>query len=174
MGKVIIANSFRFILLVLIQVLILNNINLGGYINPYLYVYFILLLPFETPGWSLLVFSFLIGFSIDYLSATPGMHAFASVMTAFFRPIVLRSITTSKELEPGIKPSLFNFGFRWFLTYAAILTMVHHTSLFFIEVFRIKSLFPAFERAILSTLLTLILIIIFQYLFSFPSVKKRG
>ena len=38
-----------FIVLVLIQVLILNNIQFSGYINPFLYVLFILLLPFQTP-----------------------------------------------------------------------------------------------------------------------------
>ncbi|NJK85385.1 MAG: hypothetical protein HC906_04860 [Bacteroidales bacterium] len=58
---------FRFIILVLLQVFVFNNIHLSGFIVPYIYILFILLLPFETPGWLLLVSAFLLGFSIDVL-----------------------------------------------------------------------------------------------------------
>ena len=47
-----------FILLVFLQVFILNNIQFSGYINPYIYVLFILALPFETPKWLLLITAF--------------------------------------------------------------------------------------------------------------------
>ena len=46
--------TFQFFLLVLFQGLILNNIELGGYINPYLYVLFILILPIDTNKWIVL------------------------------------------------------------------------------------------------------------------------
>ena len=35
-----------FIVLVLVQVLILDNIQFSGLVNPYIYILFILLLPF--------------------------------------------------------------------------------------------------------------------------------
>ena len=50
----VVGNTLRFIFLVLLQVLILNNIQLSGYLNPFLYVLFILMLPFETPKWLVL------------------------------------------------------------------------------------------------------------------------
>ncbi|MCJ7757879.1 MAG: rod shape-determining protein MreD, partial [Gillisia sp.] len=49
MTNSILSNSIRFILLILFQVLLLNNINFLGYINPYLYVLFLILYPFNTP-----------------------------------------------------------------------------------------------------------------------------
>ena len=49
------------ILLVLFQGLILNNIEFGGYIVPFLYVVFILALPFETPNWLVLLIGFGLG-----------------------------------------------------------------------------------------------------------------
>ena len=51
MTVVFVRNIIRFVFLVLLQVLILNNIQFSGYINPYFYIYFILLLPFDTPRW---------------------------------------------------------------------------------------------------------------------------
>ena len=46
MNSKLFSNTARFIILVFLQVLILNNINFAGYINPYLYVLFILLYHF--------------------------------------------------------------------------------------------------------------------------------
>jgi len=65
-------NAGRFIFLVLFQVWILNNLRVGGYINPYFYIYFVLLLPFSAPKWLLLVSSFLLGISIDLFMNTRG------------------------------------------------------------------------------------------------------
>jgi rod shape-determining protein MreD len=61
----IITSILRFVVLILVQVLILNNIHLGGYINPYLYVLFILLLPIETPKWAVLILAFFLGLGVD-------------------------------------------------------------------------------------------------------------
>ena len=64
-SRVILFNVLRFFLLILLQVLILNNIYLGGLINPYFYIYFILLLPYDVPGGLLLLFGFLLGAGVD-------------------------------------------------------------------------------------------------------------
>jgi rod shape-determining protein MreD len=113
MNQRLFANIIRFILLVPIQVLVLDNINLGGYINPYLYVLFILMLPFEIPGWALLFLSFSTGLAVDMFSGTPGMHAAASTLIAYFRPWVARRVGDNREIEPGMQPSLMSMGFSW-------------------------------------------------------------
>ncbi len=159
---------FRFIILVLVQVTILDNINFGGYINPYLYVYFILLLPFEVPGWILLISAFLMGLSIDMFENTMGINAAATVLMAFFRPTVLRSLSSGKDYEKGSKPSIGYNGFRWFFTYSLILIFIHHVALFYLEVFRFTHFFATLQRTLLSTIFTLILIIIVQYIFEKP------
>lgn len=101
MIEIIPRNIFRFIVLVLIQVLILNNIEFSGYINPFLYVLFILLLPFETPAWLLLVSGFALGLTVDLFMNTPGLHAAATVLTAFVRPFVLRILLPVTGMNPG-------------------------------------------------------------------------
>lgn len=171
MISVYISNIIRFIVLIFLQVLILDHVNLGGYVNPYLYVYFILLLPFETSGWLLLISSFLLGFGVDVFSGTMGLHTFASVFMAFFRPIVIRSIGSKREYEAGMTPSIKDLGFQWFFIYSLILISIHHIVLFYMEVFRFSDLFNTFARAIFSIFFTLVLVIISQFLFYKPSGK---
>lgn len=155
----------QFILLVLIQVYVLNNIQLGGYLNPYLYIMFILLLPFQTPQWLLLVLAFFLGLSIDLFTHTPGMHSTATVFMAFVRPYALRLISPREGYETGTNPSLHFYGFNWYLRYALILVFSHHVVLFFIEAYRFSDFFYTFARVILSTALTTLLIITIQFLF---------
>ncbi|HRE96529.1 MAG TPA: rod shape-determining protein MreD, partial [Flavobacteriales bacterium] len=67
----------RGIFLLLLQGLVLNNLPLGTYFQPYLYVMFIILLPFETPNWMILPLSFFYGLILDSFTNTYGLHASA-------------------------------------------------------------------------------------------------
>lgn len=171
MSRVLFVNIIRIIILVPIQVLVLDNINLGGYVNPYLYVLFILLLPIEIPGWALLFLSFFIGLSVDVFAGTPGMHAAASTLMAYVRPLVIRSVGISRDIDPGLEPSIPSMGFSWFFMYSILLITIHHFALFVIEVFRFSGLFSTLLRTLYSTLFTLALVIIVQYLFGRQAKK---
>jgi len=156
-------NIFRMFILILFQVLVLNNIQVSGFINPYMYVLFILLLPFETPRWLLLISGFAIGISIDLFANTPGMHTSATVFMAFLRPYVLKFIMPHDEYEPGTYPRLYYFGFTWFFKYSLVLVFLHHTFLFYVEAFRITFFFHTMLRVLLSTLFSVFLIILSQF-----------
>lgn len=156
----------RFFILILVQALILNNIQLGGYVNPYLYVLFILLLPLQTPKWLLLFLGLILGLSIDMFSNTMGMHAFATVFMSFCRPMVLKIMSPREGYDFENKLNVRDMGISWFVTYSGILVLLHHFVLFYLEVFRFSEFFSTFIRVILSSFLTLILIVISQYLFS--------
>lgn len=165
MINVFIANLLRFIFLVIIQALIIQNVELGRYINPYLYVLFILMLPFETPDWLTMILSLLMGLCIDMFYNTMGMHAAASVFMAFCREGILKLFSPREGYETGVKPTIHHLGTPWFLSYAGTLILLHHTVLFFIEVFRFSEFFNTILRVILSSLFTLILVVLSQFLF---------
>ncbi len=157
-------NVIRFFFLVFLQVLILNNINLGGYINPYFYIYFILLLPFGAPRWLLLISAFILGLSIDIFTNTIGLNAAACVVMAFFRPFVISAISTGPESLIGDTPSLRNQGIKWFLYYSIILVLIHHSALFYLEIFRFSEFTVTFIRVLLSSAFTMVLVLISEYL----------
>jgi hypothetical protein len=164
MINLLLRNIGRFVVLVLLQVLIIDNIQFSEYINPFIYVLFILLLPFETPGWLLLVLAFFLGFSVDLFEHTPGLHASATVFMAFLRPLVLKILSPRDDYEPNTFPRIYYYGFVWFFKYAFILVFMHHLLLFYVEVFSFSNFFMTFLKVLLSTLFSLVLIIISQYL----------
>jgi len=170
MSKPIHLLVFQFLFLVLLQALILNNIEVNGYINPYLYILFMVLLPLETPRSASLFLGFLLGLSIDFFSGTWGMHASATVFLAFCRPFVLKIMAPREGYEFGQTASIRDMGFSWFISYAAILTVLHHTFLFFVEVFRFSEILQTLGRVILSSVFTLLLILMSQYL----SYREKG
>lgn len=161
-------NIIRLIFLVLFQVTILNYVALGGYVNPYLYVMFILMLPFETPKWLLLISAFALGISVDMFSDTAGIHAAACVFMAFARPGVLNLVSSRQEYEPGIQPIIRDLGFKWFLSYSLILVVIHHILIFYLEVFSFREFFQTFFRAVLSIVFTMLLLILSQYVMYRP------
>ncbi len=163
MIEIIPRNIIRFIVLVLIQVLVLNNIQLSGYINPYIYVLFILLLPFETPSWLLLISGFFLGLTIDLFMNTLGLHAAATVFLAFLRPYVLNLFAPRDGYEAGTFPRILYYGTGWFLKYAAVLILFHHLALFFLEVFRFSDFFLTLFRALLSSVFSIILVVLSQF-----------
>ena len=162
----VIRNSIRFFFLLLFQVLILNNIQLSGYLNPFLYVLFILMLPFQTPNWLVLVLAFVFGISIDMFPDTGGLHAASSVLMGFLRQPILKLISPHDGYDVVQKPTIQQFGLGWFLSYAGILVFVHHGFLFYMEIFHFSDFFSTFFRVILSSLFTLTLILISQFFFS--------
>ncbi len=164
MTNLFLRNIGRFLFLVLFQVLVLDNIQLGGYLIPFMYVLFILLMPFETPGWLLLVSAFFLGFSIDLFEHTPGVHASATVFMAFLRPAVLKIIAPREGYEPNSFPRIHFYGVSWFLQYSAILVFSHHLFLFYLEVFSLSGFFNTFLRIILSSIFSIGLIILSQFL----------
>jgi rod shape-determining protein MreD len=155
--------SLIFILLVLLQVLLFNNIRFSGYVNPYIYIMFILLLPIEIPAWLLLIISFCTGLIIDLFSGSPGMHTSATVLAGFIRPYVLRIISPRDGYEPGSDPSMIIYGFRWFLIYTLIIVLFHHMALFYLEVFRFTDFFRTLFRVLLSTLFSGTFILLLEY-----------
>jgi len=163
---------WQFILLCLLQVLVFNNLHLGGYINPYPYIYLILVLPIAIGRVPLLVLGFLLGLTIDVFSDTGGLHAAATTLVAFYRPLFLKAQAPREDYEASAVPHLASFGLGWFLTYALLMVFIHHAALFYLEVFRLSEFFHTLWRTVLSSLLTVLIILLFEYLFM-GSRKRR-
>jgi len=155
---VVLQNIFRFILLVLFQVLVLNNIQFLGYINPYVYILFILALPVRTPRWFALLLAFGLGLTIDMFSNTGGMHAFATVLVAFLRNGTIKLFTAIEEGN-NPTPSFYTFGVSAYVKYVVLMVFVHHTALFIVEAFSLAHFWLMLAKILLSSLVTILLIL---------------
>ncbi len=166
MNNVLIRNIIRFVVLMLLQVGVLNQVQLGGFINPYLYILFVIMLPFGTPGWLTLVLSFALGLSVDMFCNSPGIHTSATVFAGFLRPYMLGSLMPRETVEPTDTPNIRIFGAGWFVKYSLTVVLVHHVFLFVVEAFKFSSLHLILWRALLSIVFTMLLIILSQFLFT--------
>lgn len=165
-------NIIRFITLILFQVLVLNNMNLGGYINPYIYILFILLLPATINKSLLLIMAFVTGLTIDYFGNTLGLHAAATVLLAFARPGILNFFFPNMEFSSEEEPNITKLKPGGFLKYTLVLVFIHHSALFFLEVFSFDGFLSTIYRIILSTLVTTLMIMIITLIFT-PRKKKK-
>ncbi|MES2680412.1 MAG: rod shape-determining protein MreD [Bacteroidota bacterium] len=168
----VLKNIFRFILLILVQVLIIQNVNLTSYIILLPYVMVILLLPFETNKQVVLLISFVLGVCIDYFYDSSGLHASACTIMGFSRYYVLKYVAPRDGYDAGVKPTVEDMGLAWFLSYAGTLIVVHHFFLFYLEVFRFSEFFSTLFRIILSSAGTFAIIYLIQFLFF--SKEKRA
>jgi rod shape-determining protein MreD len=155
--------GFIIVIVILLQIVLFNNIQFSGYVNPYVYVMIILLLPAVIPQWLLLSVAFITGLIIDLFSGSPGMHASATLIAGFSRPYVLRLISPRDGYESGSNLSISAYGVRWFFIYTVIIVLIHHLALFYIEVFRFADFFRTLLRALLSSVFTVGFIFLIEY-----------
>lgn len=162
----------RLLGIILLQLLVINNIELASYINPYIYIAFILLLPISLKPWQVVLISFITGGIIDAFSSTPGLHMAATNLMGYLRSFYLAGATTKEDQEKNIIPSISQKGILWFNFYALVFIFIHHFVLFFLEIYTFREFFPTMMRILLSTFVTLLLINIGQALFF--NVSKRN
>jgi len=152
-----------FIGLVLIQVIVLNQVQFSGFVNPYIYILFVMLLPLSTPRYALLILGFLMGFTIDIFSNSMGIHSAATTLIAFIRPGIISAISNREEDRSDF-PGLRQNGFSWFLYYTIIMVFIHHFVLFYLEVFSFSDFFGTLYRVFLSSVFSIFIIVLSQFL----------
>lgn len=164
MIKLLPRNIFRFFVLVLLQVLVFNNIQIGGWgIVPHFYILFIILMPFETPGWAILLAGFVLGFTVDIFANTFGLHAAATTLAAFARPLALNVLAPREGYEAGTLPRVLHYKLPWFLKYATIVVTVHQLWYYILETFTFAHFGRTFLIIIFSSALSLLLIALSQF-----------
>lgn len=162
----------RFFLILLIQLLVINNIELSTYVNPYIYILFILTLPVSMKPWKVVILSFLTGMTMDTFSSTPGLHMAATGFMGYLRNFYLQFACSKDDIESRMEPSISRKGLVWFVLYMSIMTLIHHTVLFYLEIYSFREFFRTFFRILSSSLFTVIILSLGQLLF-YRSPKTR-
>jgi rod shape-determining protein MreD len=163
MNSAVIMNFIRFFLLLTAQIVIFNNIDLFGYINPFPYILFIILYPVNGNKPMLIISSFLLGITMDLFSNSGGVHAASCLILAYSRPYIFKfAFGLSYEyqtvkINDVLTPERFSF--------LLIAVIIHHFSLFILEVFQLSSLWDILLRTILGTIFTLLMCIVLIYIF---------
>jgi hypothetical protein len=110
-----------------------------------------------------LILGFILGLVVDIFSNSLGIHSAATVFIAYLRPLVIRLISNREE-DRSDYPGLHQNSLVWFLRYVAIMVVLHHLLLFYVEVFTLANFFNTFYRAVLSSVFSIIVIVLSQFL----------
>ncbi len=162
--KTSLLNIIRFIVLILMQVLIFNQINLFGFVTPYIYPLLILLLPFNINSVQKLFLAFVLGLCMDFFQNSGGIHAAATLVITYLRPFFLRySFGLSYDYQTL---KFYNTPFRERLAYISLMIIVHHFVLFALEIFSFSHLLYFLEKTLYSSIFSIFLIIIILNLIS--------
>lgn len=164
--SILLRNIIRFVLLLLLQVFVLNEIRLHQLVGLNLYMLFVLLLPFNMPRPALMLIALLMGLSMDMFMNTMGMHAAACVFIAYLRPFIINILSPQGGFETTQKtPSMTSMGVSQFLTYIAILVFLHNLLYFPLEVFNLGNFFYLLLKILVSTVASIVLIVLYELLF---------
>ncbi|NJM79278.1 MAG: rod shape-determining protein MreD [Flavobacterium sp.] len=155
------SNSIRFVVFIFLQVIIFNNINLFGYVNPYPYLLFILLFPVNGNKYALLISSFFLGLIIDMFSNSGGIHAMASIILAFVRPNLFRFAFGISYQYQTVRIADKISSER--ISFVLLSVFIHHFVLFAFEYFRLSLFFTIVTRTLSSTLLSFIFCLLIIY-----------
>jgi rod shape-determining protein MreD len=163
-SKLILINILRWFLLLFIQIILLRNLSFYNLATPFIYVLFLLLLPFGMPNILLYLIAFGTGLTLDAFYDTLGVHASACVVLAFVR-IQFISISVNRDGFDEPEPTLGNMGFKWFSIYSLLCIFSHHLVFFLLEAFKISELSYTLMRCLTSGIFTWLIIILIEFLF---------
>lgn len=150
-----------FLLLVFVQVFLLNNILFMGYLNPYVYILFIMMLPVTMPRGTVLILAFLMGLCIDMFENSGGVHIAATVLLAQIR-LPLMKVATQKRGDDFLSINPHKLRLTNLIVYALLSIFIHHFVLFFIESYSFKNLDTVLMRTIVSSMFTFAFVILVQ------------
>lgn len=158
--KSFISHLFFILCLCAAQALVLNQVCFLGYINPYLYILFVLTYPSYESRFILILLSFFMGWIIDYFMNTGGIHTFSITLTAYLKRNVLRFIA-GKNIITDDDFSIPELSFFKKFSYTFLLTLIHYFSLFLLELFKISNFETISSKAVLGAIFNTILCLIY-------------
>ena len=158
MTNKILQNIVLFVGLFLLQVILLNNINLFGYIDPFLYILFVIMYPLRKDRGPFLLLAFLLGLLIDIFLNSGGTNAAATLFIAYIRLPILKGVLRKSELD-FVVFNITKQPFLKMLSYVSILAFIHSLIVFTLEYFKFSDVGIILSRTIYTSIFTIILTI---------------
>ncbi len=152
--NVITENIVRYVVLLLLQVLLINNLQFFGVCNPALYVLCLLALPVKIPRWVELLIGFFTGLLMDIFCNTLGIHAAACTLVGFVRPLLIQHLVADNERLMGT-PTRASMGEVAYVKFVVILVLIHHTTIFCLEAFSFHNWWFTLLQIIVSSLVSI-------------------
>ncbi len=159
-----------FVLCMLLQLMVLDNIYLFGYLNPNLLMVFFLALPLGIHRFFYLILGFAMGLLVDVLYGTGGVYTSAYLFLGFIRQNILDLVITKKGSDlPQMRFAYVEMG--KLISFYALSFFTFFMVLFFVEDFTLYNFGKTIVRATISTAFNVVLFVIIEFLISSKKTK---
>ena len=135
MANTILRYGLLFIICILLQVLIFNQIALFHIAVPIVFIYFIIRLPIYLKLSYLFTLSFLLGLIVDIFSDTPGVNALACTLIAAIRTPIYYAYMAKDDITVRLTPGISTMGFLDYSKYLLTFIVIYCLLVFTIEYF---------------------------------------
>ncbi|MFV0289574.1 MAG: rod shape-determining protein MreD [Mangrovibacterium sp.] len=166
-------NKFSFIrvliapvIILAIQILLLNHVHLLGMAVPFIYIFIIMMMPYRTAPYVLMIAGFSLGLFVDIFMNTIGLNAAATSFLAFLRPTIIRIISKKDYSEISSSPSVASNGMLWFISYTLLCCLFHELFLYTLESFSFANYAQLLFRTTTGSLSSALIIIVIELLTS--------
>lgn len=148
----------RYIVVMLLQVLLFDQLQLWGVCHPYIYVLCLLMMPITLSHNADMLIGAAAGLIMDIFCNSLGIHMAGCILIMFIRPYLLGTIVNDKDrLNEQI--SLRAVGMEALIKYVVILVVLHHFVIFSLAAWSWCHLGFVIMETLVSSCITIALII---------------
>ena len=148
----------RYVVVMLLQVLLFDQLQLWGVCHPYIYVLCLLMLPITLPHSVDMLIGAAAGLVMDVFCNSLGIHMAACVLLMLIRPYLLGVIVNDKDrLNEQI--NLRTIGLEALVRYTVILVLVHHLMVFSLAAWSWSHMSFALIETAVSSAVTILVVL---------------
>lgn len=159
MARQVLKFVLLFVVLVLAQVLVCNNISIFNVATPFIFIYVLLRLPVDLHVNWVLTLSFVTGLVVDIFSDTQGMNALACTLLGASRNVVFGLYVGRRDELVDMIPSMRSVGMASYMKYLLTMTLLYCVVITLIEAFTLDNLLLSLLRAVCSTVLSFVIML---------------
>lgn len=148
----------RYIVVMILQVFLFDQLQLLGVCHPYIYVLCLLMMPITLRPSADLFIGAAVGLMMDILSNSLGIHMASCVLIMYIRRYLLGLLVNDRD-RLNEQVSIHAIGLVAMLQYVAILVIIHHLTVFALAAWSWRYFGFVLLETLVSSIITILVII---------------
>ena len=148
----------RYIVVMLLQVLLFNQLQLFGVCHPYVYVMCLLMMPLTLSQNADMIIGAAVGLVMDMFCNSLGVHTAACILLMFIRPYLVGVLVNDKD-RLNEQLTSRTLGMEAMIKYVVIMVLIHHFMVFMLAAWSWTHFWFVLAETAVSSLLTIAIIL---------------
>lgn len=150
--------AVAFLVMMVLQIFLIDNISLGLYFHPLIYTAFIIMLPLDLKHVWVMLLATAMGLMIDLLTGMGGLNIISSTAIGFMRPMLLNAAVGHNTANDDTMPALHRLQPKNLAWYIILMVVVHSLIYFLLETMSLSNLHHTVLRLVVSDVVAVVMI----------------